>query len=109
MNIIIVLAGLLVAITFNLMMSSNSLKEKSQKKISVEDFELIFRKERDIDKFINEYRELITWLNEKYPSFKEDVKDDYWIQRIIEDHDEILINLRELIKDEKNKWYFRCV
>ena len=103
MNIIIVLAGLLVAITFNLMMSSNSLKEKSQKKISVEDFELIFRKERDIDKFINEYRELITWLNEKYPSFKEDVKDDYWIQRIIEDHDEILINLRELIKDEKNK------
>lgn len=103
MNIIIVLAGLLVAIAFNLMMSSNSLKEKDQQKISVEDFKLIFSKDRDIDKFISEYRELITWLNEKYPSFKDDIKEDYWIQRIIEEHDEILINFREFVKYKKNK------
>lgn len=101
MDFVILLSGLLVAITFNLMMSSKSEKNKDDKKIKVKDVELIFSTTKDIDKFIDEYRELIIWLDNKYPTFNEDIKRDWWIQRIIKEHDEVLVDLRCLVKDEE--------
>lgn len=68
--------------------------------IRVSDIESIFKKTHDIDKFIDEYREFIVWLNNKYPSFNEDIKKNYWIQRIIREHNEILMELRNIVKDE---------
>lgn len=70
------------------------------KKLDIEDIESIFNKTRDIDKFIDEYRELIIWINIKYPSFKHQIEKDYWIKRIIKEHDEILMDLRSMIKGE---------
>lgn len=72
--------------------------------IKTKDIELIFERTKDIDKFIDEYRELIVWLNNKYPTFEEDIKMDWWIQRIIKEHDEILVDLRSIVTSEENKY-----
>ena len=80
-------------------------KEKNvDEVIKVKDIELIFKRAKDIDKFIDEYRELIIWLDNKYSTFKEDIKEDYWIQRIIKEHDEVLVDLRSIISSEENKY-----
>lgn len=104
MNSIFLLFGFCgVVITFIFMILKISQKVKMQNKRYLEEIELVFRKTKDIDKFISEYRELILWLNNKYSSFKEDIKNEDWIERIIKEHEEVLVDLRNVLKLEKEK------
>lgn len=93
-----------VVITFIFVILKISQKAKMQNKRYLEEIELVFRKTKDIDKFISEYRELILWLNNKYSSFKEDIKNEDWIERIIKEHEEVLVDLRNVLKLEKEKY-----
>ena len=105
MEIIFMLLALCgVGSIFIFMILKISQKVKVKNKQYLEDIELVFRKTKDIDKFISEYRELILWLNNKYSSFKEDIKEEYWIERIIKEHEEVLVDLRNVIKLEEEKY-----
>jgi hypothetical protein len=59
-----------------------------------------FIKCKSFSKFIDEYIELIEYLENKYPSFKDDINKDFWILRIIKEHYQILLSLSDFLPNE---------
>lgn len=70
-----------------------------------EDFVNIFNICKDYAKFIDEYIELLEYIDNKYPNFKDDINKDWWIKRIIKDHFRILVSLSDYLPEE-DKFHF---